>query len=196
MSKRTIRRAPVIRFYLGEYWKPVVGFEGYYSISSRGRLKREAGKVPMFKLGVLIGVYPVQSRLLKPKRGCDGFVAMLVKPGQKRKYKFVHRLVLEAFVGACPLGMECCHNDGNNKNNNLENLRWDTAKSNKADMVKHGTCNRGERHGNHLLTVALVKRIRHLFKDGMRTEDIAIKLGFKHSTVYAAANRNSWAWLE
>ncbi len=52
--------------------------------------------------------------------------------------KLVHRLVLEAFVGPCPNGMECCHNNGNPADNRLVNLRWDTTHNNNLDAFKHG----------------------------------------------------------
>lgn len=51
----------------------------------------------------------------------------------------VHRLVLEAFRGTCPQGMEGCHNDGNRANCALDNLRWDTPMNNHADKIRHGT---------------------------------------------------------
>lgn len=44
---------------------------------------------------------------------------------------FVHRLVLEAFVGECPEGMECDHIDRNRSNNRLENLHWTTQEYNR-----------------------------------------------------------------
>ena len=51
----------------------------------------------------------------------------------------VHRLILEAFVGPCPDGMECRHLDGDPENNRMGNLRWGTPKSNADDSVRHGT---------------------------------------------------------
>jgi hypothetical protein len=36
--------------------------------------------------------------------------------------RYVHRLVLETFVGSCPAGMEACHNNGIRTDNRLENL--------------------------------------------------------------------------
>lgn len=51
----------------------------------------------------------------------------------------VGSLVLSAFVGPCPPGLECCHNDGDSTNNRLTNLRWDTHSSNVFDQVRHGT---------------------------------------------------------
>ena len=40
------------------------------------------------------------------------------------KAYYVHRLVLEAFVGPCPEGFECDHLDRNRRNNTLTNLRY------------------------------------------------------------------------
>ncbi len=57
--------------------------------------------------------------------------------GRRRRY--VHQLVLETFVGPAPDGMEGCHNDGNNQNNHICNLRWDTHGSNMCDRRRHGT---------------------------------------------------------
>lgn len=48
------------------------------------------------------------------------------------------RLVLETFVGPCPEGMECCHNDDNSYNNVLSNLRWDTRRANLLDRFRNG----------------------------------------------------------
>jgi hypothetical protein len=54
--------------------------------------------------------------------------------------RYVHRLVLEAWVGSCPVGMGACHNNGIWTDNRVENLRWDTQSSNCQDTVKHGNC--------------------------------------------------------
>ena len=64
------------------------------------------------------------------------YQTVILTPG--RHLMFAHRLVLLAFVGECPSGMEACHNDGDPSNNNIDNLRWDTRSSNIKDQVKHG----------------------------------------------------------
>lgn len=51
----------------------------------------------------------------------------------------VHRLVLLAFVGTCPTGLEGCHGDGDKANNALTNLRYGTHSENELDKVAHGT---------------------------------------------------------
>lgn len=50
----------------------------------------------------------------------------------------VHRLVLEAFVGPCPEGMECRHGDGDPGNNALTNLSWGTPEQNRGDAREAG----------------------------------------------------------
>lgn len=50
----------------------------------------------------------------------------------------VYKLILLAFRGPCPPGMEACHNDGNPQNSRLGNLRWDTKISNAADRRRSG----------------------------------------------------------
>jgi hypothetical protein len=62
------------------------------------------------------------------------------RSGRYRMAK-VHQLVMEAFVGHRPIGMEVCHNDGNNGNNRWTNLRYDTRAANERDKKKHGTDN-------------------------------------------------------
>lgn len=43
-----------------------------------------------------------------------------------QKNHYIHRLVLETFLGPAPDGCECDHYDRDPSNNKLENLRWVT----------------------------------------------------------------------
>lgn len=47
----------------------------------------------------------------------------------------VHRLVLLAFEGPCPKGMEACHYNGNRQDNRIDNLRWATHRHNLRDFT-------------------------------------------------------------
>lgn len=122
-----------------EKWKLVAGYDGAYEVSDRGRVRSIARND---RLGRMVGgIY------LKPQKHYAGYPKVgLSKNGYSKQY-FIHRLVLEAFVGPCPDGMEACHGNGVPSDNRLKNLRWDTASKNYKDRVKHGTCNAGERHG-------------------------------------------------
>ena len=79
------------------------------------------------------------------------------------KREFVHRLVLEAFVGPCPDGMEACHSpDRNPQNNCVENLRWGTTADNTSDSIKDGThysFGSGEQHPGVKYSDEMVREI-------------------------------------
>jgi hypothetical protein len=47
-------------------------------------------------------------------------------------------MVLEAFVGPSPEGMEACHRDDVPANNHLSNLRWDTHRANLREASRNG----------------------------------------------------------
>src|SRR3990172_3451877 len=82
--------------------------------------------------------------------------------GGKKSKVYVHHLMLETFIGACPLGMETRHLDGNPVNNRINNLCWGTHQENVADSIKHGTFLKGEVHPNAKLTSDAIKKIKYL----------------------------------
>lgn len=92
-----------------------------------------------------------QWRRLRPSPQYRGHMTVWMGREDQR---FVHRLVLEAFVGPCPNGMECRHLDGDPSNNALDNLCWGTRLENHRDSVRHGTavCLRPQNleHASHL----------------------------------------------
>jgi hypothetical protein len=100
-----------------ETWKPIQGYEGRYCISDHGR------------------VFSCQiNYVMCPGRTPKGYhIICLIDGNGESRYHQIHRLVLEHFVGPCPDGMECCHGDGNKRNNRVTNLRWDTHLNNMLD---------------------------------------------------------------
>lgn len=111
-----------------EEWRPVVGYEQVYSVSSFGRIRRDKQSPGA-----------VKGRILKTSKGHRGHLAVDLSNGPHARSYSVHRLVLEAFVGPCPEGMEALHGDGIPGNNRVDNLRWGTKHENRMDSVKHGT---------------------------------------------------------
>ena len=108
-----------------EIWKNIEVDIGPYSISNCGQVKN-------YKTG----------RILKSKiiNKYGHLSVNLSKNGITKTYR-VHRLVLEYFIGPCPVGMECRHLDGNPHNNRLDNLKWGTRTENQQDRKLHGTNN-------------------------------------------------------
>lgn len=116
----------------------------------------------------------------------------LCRNGKYHSYA-VHRLVLEAFVGPCPEGMEGCHEDGDPTNNDLTNLRWDTHKGNMLDSVKHGTSTKGIRSGRAKLTEDQVRLIRKLYATGNYIHrTLSNRFGIAMVTVSYIINRVIW----
>jgi hypothetical protein len=130
-----------------ETWKPVVGFEGHYEVSDQGNVRSLDQVVAHWRGGTRLR----RGKYLKPgATGGSGayLFVVLMNDGKTRSNRCVHRLVLEAFVGPRPEGMQACHNDGDPHNNALSNLRWDTPTANNADKKAHGTWQGGENHWN------------------------------------------------
>lgn len=107
---------------------------------------------------------------------------------------FVHRLVLLAFVGPCPEGMECCHANDNSSDNRLDNLRWDTSKANKADGLRNGNRPRGERHGRSKLTPDAIAAIRSEYAaGGISQAALGKRHGLSQTQIGRIVNHQRWA---
>lgn len=113
-------------------WRPVDGYVGAYEVSNDGRVRsldRRATNGRSLNGKVL-------AQAIRAK---DGYHQVSLTFGGHQRSHLVHVLVLEAFVGKRPEGLDACHNDGNPSNNTVGNLRWDTRSSNVRDQVTHGT---------------------------------------------------------
>jgi hypothetical protein len=78
-------------------------------------------------------------KLLRPDVGQKGHLRVTLFVDGISVRRLVHHLVLEAFVGPRPEGMEACHfPDWNPANNSASNLRWDTKQGNWRDRKLHG----------------------------------------------------------
>ena len=118
-----------------EIWKDVPGYEGLYQASSLGRIK-SLDRYVVYSNG---SVRLYKGKILKPRAGKgDGRLAVVLYKNGVRKGFNVHSLIAESFLGTRPEGYFICHCDGNNQNNNIENLRYDTSSQNGIDIYRHG----------------------------------------------------------
>lgn len=160
-----------------EQWKPVKGYDGPYEVSDLGRVRSSFGG---------------RQRILRQKLNRTGrFVVCLPKAGAK-KYPQVHQLVLGAFVGPCPRGQECAHNDGNAHNNRLQNLRYDTHLNNMRDKAKHGTNfkPKGEAHHLHKLTE---KEVIEIFESPETQMVLARRYQVHQTTISDVKTGRDWS---
>lgn len=164
-----------------QIWKRITDFPDY-EVSNYGMVKSYKcwrGKGP---------------KILKPGWSGDKHSKYLAVwlSNKKTKSKRVHHLVLEAFKGPRPEGMQACHNNGKKWDNSVWNVRWDTHQNNEADKIKHGTLIKGEMHYSSKLKEKQIPMIFEMSKEGVFLKDIASHFGVSHVAIYKVLHRKSW----
>lgn len=182
-----------------ERWLPVVGFLGY-EVSDLGNVRSWRTNS-----GARSCVPRTMQQHIK-----KGYATVLLTRDRKKHYPLVHRLVLEAFVGSCPSGMEACHApDATRTNCRLDNLRWDTKAANIQDREDMGNTargdrsgarihklNRGEENGRAVLCAAGVKLLRYLHVvHKVRPRDLGRWFGVTPEAAGMAARFKTWREL-
>lgn len=113
--------------YIQEEWKPVVGFEGLYEVSSFGKIR---------------GISRVTKRPRAPlspyDRKADYHRVRVWLNRKKVATITVHIAVMAAFVGPRPPGMVINHIDGDKWNNTVSNLEYVTPAENTWHAIRSG----------------------------------------------------------
>ena len=105
-----------------EHWKEVVGYEGVYEVSDKGRV-RSVDRVD--RIG-----RKRRGQEIKPATQKNGYKFISINHDGKQKHALVHRLVAEAFLENADGLPEVNHKNENKADNSVENLEWCTHKQN------------------------------------------------------------------
>lgn len=169
-------------------WRPCVGFDDY-EVSDDGRV-RSVDRVNA-RGHKLRGVELAQTP------NTHGYRNVYLRRDGKTFTVQVHRLVLEAFVGPCPPGMETLHDDDDRAHNDRTNLRWGTPLENRREAVDRRRHPHGETHGQARLDVESVRRLRAALRAGTLDCDAeALALGCTASVVWKAAHGRTWKHVD
>lgn len=178
-----------------ERWLPVPGWQDYYEVSDRGRV-RSLDRTVRCSWGAIHFRPGVVMKLTRRSRRPDSpvYEAVVLRIGKRIERWMIHRLVLTVFVGASRNGEEGRHLNGDSLDNRLTNLAWGTHKENEADKLAYGGRPLGERHPQAKLTVAQVRAIRAMPRS-RRDADIAAEYGVSKATVTHIQSGRLWKHL-
>ena len=129
-----------------EEWRPVVGYDGYYEVSSLGRVKSVGNRKGSWKT----------PHILKTQDNGKGYKVVCLHRDGGYSFKTVHRLVAVAFIPNQENRSDVNHIDGDKSNNVVWNLEWAT----KSENAIHARDVLGKLYFNRRLTDEQVIAIR------------------------------------
>ena len=173
-----------------ELWKEVVGYEGYYEVSSVGRV-RSVDRVITRSNG---RTYTNKGKI---RATCDdglGYEQVSLSVEGKYKSRKVHRLVANAFITNPENKLQVNHIDGNKKNNIADNLEWVTNQENQIHAKNSGLYmkNSGINHFRSKLDDEKVRSIRKEYLMGASKSYLGNKYGVNPGTIYALLEGKTW----
>lgn len=168
-----------------EEWRDIPGFEGLFQVSNMGNVQRIA-HCDQYRRKANLG-----PATFKPnKRGY--WEVMLGRPKFRRLY-LVHRVVMLAFVGPCPEGLQVNHINGDKRDNRLVNLEYVTGSENMRHASAMGKLNHaGMRGPSRKVSDQDVLIMRALFERGLGIKELVRLSGLSNSQVRRIKNRETW----
>lgn len=169
--------SPMISMEEDEIWKPVIGYEGLYEVSNKGRVKRV-------------------EYLLTESNTAWGYKKVSLTKNKKNSNLSIHRLVAQAFHENPENKPTVNHKDGNKHNNSASNLEWNTVQENVDHAIENNLrpadYQDGEKNPMAKLTKAKVAKIKEMLK-GMSIREVAqMYPEVCYSTIYGIKTGRLW----
>lgn len=176
----------------GERWKDVEGYEGYYAISSLGRVRSYSRLVWCERDQIN---KRRRERILRQKVTRCGYLNISLFLNKIHKECPAHVLVAKAFIPNPKNKPQVNHKFGDKKDNRASSLEWMTAKENSNHAISIGIDSVvGEHNGRVKLTEEAVLEIRRLYPKGKRgiRHILAEKYNITAGIVTRVARKVSW----
>lgn len=177
-----------------ELWKSIEGYEGFYEVSSYGRVKSLKRSMIGKKLNKRFNDKIISQALSKK----NSYYHVLLHKLGTRKNMLVHRLVALAFIEKPFKDVEVNHKDGNKLNNNVNNLEWVTKSENNIHARRLNLVDQaiGERNGAAKTTTASVYSIRDMIAEGILPSVAGKLFGINKRTVRDMCNGSTWTHID
>jgi hypothetical protein len=132
-------------------------------------------------------------RQLKTQPQEGGHLKVTLATARGRQHRYVHTLVLLAFVGPRPAGQQGRHKDGVPTHNWPDNLCWGTRQENSDDRTAHGRVPKGESNGKSKITSSIALAIVSRRRNGEAATAIAASYGVDKQVVYGVTRGRTWS---
>lgn len=177
-----------------EIWKDIEGFEGFYQVSSAGRVRSIPRQI----------VSKDGRRWMQPGRAMTigrhhngGYSTVVLCRNNKPRAWLVHRLVASAFIPNIAGLPEVNHIDGRKDRNGWENLEWVNRQANIDHAVATALIdNKGVNNQQAKLDEKTVRKILQLYAEGMSAKTIAAATGATARNVQNITSRTSWKHID
>ena len=183
-----------------EEWRPVVGAGGFYSVSSLGRVRRDAASK-------MVGLC-VPGKILKAspqrKKSGPGYLLITICVDGIAKTPYVHHLVATAFIGPRPPKEETNHKDANKWNNRISNLEYLPKEKHTKHNYDNDLWAKGNQVARAAATPEIVRAIRAEYQpgktgtkgNGFGRAPLVAKYGLSASNVHDILRRRTWKHID
>lgn len=121
-----------------ETWKDIPGYEGQYQVSDLGQVRRLPRTVRFVSKTGTESWHKAQGKACALNVSREGYALVHFQVDRVRASPTVHELVLRAFVGPRPTGLDINHINGIKTDNRLSNLEYVSRTENHKHAVRMG----------------------------------------------------------
>lgn len=177
---------------MSEIWKDSPIYPDRYEVSNKGRIRSKSYLIKRNNAYKEIE-YWTKPKLLKPVKRKDGYLRITLSKDTVEKKFYLHRLIAMVFCEGFKEGLEVNHKDFNRSNNNFSNLEWVTPSENQKHVYREKRrCVKNINHPRASFTIADIKSIRKLYKNGESAIKISRKYDRSLSTIKDIVSNRTW----
>lgn len=173
-----------------EVWVPCPDFEGWYAVSSLGRVKSLERTI---RTNDGRRSWLIAERVLARSFTRKGYLAVSLWRSGNAYPREVHRLVCRAFHGEPADGLEAAHLNGDKTDPRASNLAWTSKAENMRMKVSHGTQPNGERVVTAKLSTEQALEIFIAAHRGENMRQLARDYGVDDKTIRKIKRGEMWA---